>query len=53
MDAVASLAIAVLLVLVAIGLGRQNAEYLIGKAVSPGCSRASSTSSRAPTALTG
>lgn len=34
-DAVASLAIAVLLVLVAIGLGRQNAEYLIGKAVSP------------------
>ena len=34
-DAVASLAIAVLLVIIAIGLGRQNAEYLIGKAVSP------------------
>jgi cation diffusion facilitator family transporter len=34
-DAVASLAIAFLLVLVAIGLGRQNAQYLIGKAVSP------------------
>ena len=34
-DAVASLAIAVLLVIIAIGLGRQNAEHLIGKAVSP------------------
>jgi len=34
-DAIASLAIAVLLVLVAYGLGRQNAEHLIGKAVSP------------------
>jgi cation diffusion facilitator family transporter len=34
-DALASLAIAVLLVLVAYGLGRQNAEHLIGKAVSP------------------
>jgi cation diffusion facilitator family transporter len=34
-DAVASLAIAVLLVLVAFGLGRQNAEFLIGKAVAP------------------
>lgn len=33
-DAIASLAIAVLLVMVAYGLGRQNAEYLIGKAVS-------------------
>jgi cation diffusion facilitator family transporter len=33
-DGVASLAIAVLLVLVAYGLGRQNAEFLIGKAVS-------------------
>jgi cation diffusion facilitator family transporter len=33
-DALASLAIAVLLVLVAYGLGRQNAEHLIGKAVS-------------------
>jgi len=33
-DAVASLAIAVLLVVVAYGLGRQNAENLIGKAVS-------------------
>ena len=29
------LAIAVLLVIIAIGLGRQNAEHLIGKAVSP------------------
>jgi cation diffusion facilitator family transporter len=34
-DALASLAIAVLLVIIAIGLGRQNAEHLIGKAVSP------------------
>jgi cation diffusion facilitator family transporter len=34
-DAIASLAIAALLVLVAYGLGRQNAEHLIGKAVSP------------------
>jgi cation diffusion facilitator family transporter len=34
-DGVASLAIAVLLVGVAYGLGRQNQEYLIGKAVSP------------------
>ena len=33
-DAVASLAIAALLVVVAYGLGRQNAENLIGKAVS-------------------
>jgi cation diffusion facilitator family transporter len=34
-DAVASLAIAVLLVVVAYGLGRQNMEHLIGKAVAP------------------
>jgi cation diffusion facilitator family transporter len=34
-DGVASLAIAVLLVGVAYGLGRQNQEYLIGKAASP------------------
>jgi cation diffusion facilitator family transporter len=34
-DAVASLAIALLLVLVAYGLGRQNMEHLIGKAVDP------------------
>ena len=34
-DALASLAIAVLLVVVAVGLGRQNAEHLIGKAVAP------------------
>src|SRR5262245_54919667 len=34
-DAIASLAIAVLLVLVAYGLVHQNAEHLIGKAVSP------------------
>jgi cation diffusion facilitator family transporter len=34
-DGVASLAIAVLLVSVAYGLGRQNQEYLIGKAASP------------------
>jgi cation diffusion facilitator family transporter len=34
-DAVASLAIAVLLVMVAYGLGRANMEHLIGKAVAP------------------
>ena len=34
-DGVASLAIAVLLVVVAYGLGRQNQQYLIGKAASP------------------
>jgi cation diffusion facilitator family transporter len=34
-DGVASLAIAVLLVAVAYGLGRQNQQYLIGKAASP------------------
>jgi divalent metal cation (Fe/Co/Zn/Cd) transporter len=34
-DGVASLAIAVLLIAVAYGLGRQNQEYLIGKAASP------------------
>ncbi len=34
-DAVASLAIAGLLVVVAYGLGRQNMEHLIGKAVAP------------------
>lgn len=34
-DGVASLAIAVLLVVVAYGLGRQNQEYLIGRSVSP------------------
>ena len=34
-DGLASLAIAVLLVLVAYGLGRQNAEHLIGKSVAP------------------
>jgi cation diffusion facilitator family transporter len=34
-DAVASLAIAVLLVIVAYGLGRQNMEHLLGKAVAP------------------
>jgi cation diffusion facilitator family transporter len=34
-DGVASLAIAVLLVTVAYGLGRQNQQYLIGKAASP------------------
>jgi cation diffusion facilitator family transporter len=38
-DALASLAIAVLLVIIAIGLGRQNAEHLIGKAVSPDMQR--------------
>jgi cation diffusion facilitator family transporter len=38
-DAVASLAIAVLLVLVAYGLGRQNMEHLIGKAVAPDMQR--------------
>jgi cation diffusion facilitator family transporter len=38
-DAAASLAIAVLLVVVALGLGRQNADYLIGKAVSPDMQR--------------
>jgi cation diffusion facilitator family transporter len=35
-DGVASLLIAVLLVAVAYGLGRQNQQYLIGKAASPG-----------------
>ncbi len=35
-DGVASLAIAVLLVAIAYGLGRQNQQYLIGKAASPG-----------------
>ena len=34
-DGIASLAIAVLLVSVAYGLGRQNQQYLIGKAASP------------------
>ena len=34
-DGVASLAIAVLLVVVAYGLGKQNQEYLIGRSVSP------------------
>jgi cation diffusion facilitator family transporter len=34
-DGIASLAIAVLLVSVAAGLGRQNQQYLIGKAASP------------------
>ena len=34
-DGIASLAIAVLLVLIAIGLARQNQQYLIGKSVSP------------------
>ena len=34
-DGVASLAIAALLVAVAYGLGRQNQQYLIGKAASP------------------
>ncbi|HET8665366.1 MAG TPA: cation diffusion facilitator family transporter [Nocardioides sp.] len=34
-DGIASLAIAVLLVAVAYGLGRQNQQYLIGKAASP------------------
>lgn len=34
-DGIASLLIAVLLVVVAYGLGRQNQEYLIGRAVSP------------------
>jgi cation diffusion facilitator family transporter len=34
-DGVAALAIAVLLVVVAYGLGRQNQEYLIGRSVSP------------------
>jgi cation diffusion facilitator family transporter len=38
-DAVASLAIAVLLVVVAYGLGRQNMEHLIGKAVAPDMQR--------------
>ena len=35
----ASLAIAVLLVVVAYGLGRQNMEHLIGKAVAPDMQR--------------
>ena len=35
-DGVASLAIAVLLVAIAYGLGRQNQQYLIGKAAPPG-----------------
>src|SRR4029450_11491289 len=35
-DGVASLAIAALLVAVAYGLGRQNQQYLIGQAASPG-----------------
>jgi cation diffusion facilitator family transporter len=35
-DGVASLAIAVLLVVVAYGLGRQNQEFLIGRSVDPG-----------------
>jgi divalent metal cation (Fe/Co/Zn/Cd) transporter len=35
-DGLASLAIAVLLVGVAYGLGRQNQQYLIGKAAAPG-----------------
>ena len=34
-DGIASLAIAVLLIAVAYGLGRQNQQYLIGKAASP------------------
>jgi cation diffusion facilitator family transporter len=38
-DGVASLAIAVLLVAVAYGLGRQNQQYLIGKAASPALQR--------------
>jgi cation diffusion facilitator family transporter len=38
-DAIASLAIAVLLVVVAYGLGRQNMEHLIGKAVAPDMQR--------------
>jgi cation diffusion facilitator family transporter len=39
-DGVASLAIAVLLIGVAYGLGRQNQQYLIGKAASPDLQRA-------------
>jgi cation diffusion facilitator family transporter len=38
-DAIASLAIAGLLVVVAYGLGRQNMEHLIGKAVAPDMQR--------------
>jgi cation diffusion facilitator family transporter len=39
-DGVASIAIALLLVAVAAGLGRQNQQYLIGKAASPELQRA-------------
>jgi cation diffusion facilitator family transporter len=38
-DGIASLAIAVLLICVAYGLGRQNQQYLIGKAASPDLQR--------------